>query len=252
MGHAYTPGLRVTASATVRKERRLPLRGSVNCRVGDVVQRHNVVASTELPGNVTTMNLVNRLGVTPGELQRYLLVEEGDSVSAGQPIAETQPLIKWFKTTVTSDIEGTVETISAVTGQVMLREPPSPVEVRAYVDGTVADVIESEGVVVETSGAFIQGIFGVGGECWGPLKLITDSPETPLKTGDIGHDCHGHILVSGGLIEREAIDRALEVGAIGLVGGCIRDRILRELLGYDLGVAITGAEQVGLTLIVTE
>ena len=213
MAHTYTPGLRITASTTVRKERRLPLRGSVNCRIGDVVQRHDVVASTELPGNVSTVNLVNRLGVTPGELQRYLLVKEGDSVSAGQPIAETQPLIKWFKTMVTSGIEGKVETISSVTGQVMLREPPSPVEVRAYVDGTVADVIESEGVVVETSGAFIQGIFGVGGECWGPLKLMTDSPETPLKTSDIDDDCRGQILIAGGLIEREAVDRALEVGA---------------------------------------
>ena len=46
--------------------------------------------------------------------------------------------------------------------------------------------------------------------------------------------------------------RAKEVGVAGLVIGGIHDKDLRALLGYDLGVAITGTEQVGFTLILTE
>jgi hypothetical protein len=38
----------------------------------------------------------------------------------------------------------------------------------------------------------------------------------------------------------------------GLVVGGIHDKDLRALLGYDLGVAITGSEQVGFTLVLTE
>jgi len=38
----------------------------------------------------------------------------------------------------------------------------------------------------------------------------------------------------------------------GVVVGGIDDADLRALLGYDLGVAITGTEQLGFTLIVTE
>jgi hypothetical protein len=37
-----------------------------------------------------------------------------------------------------------------------------------------------------------------------------------------------------------------------VVTGGFDDQDLRELLGYDLGVAITGSEELGLTLIVTE
>jgi hypothetical protein len=37
-----------------------------------------------------------------------------------------------------------------------------------------------------------------------------------------------------------------------LVVGGVHDCDLKELLGYDLGVAITGAEKIGFTLIVTE
>ncbi len=46
--------------------------------------------------------------------------------------------------------------------------------------------------------------------------------------------------------------KAKEIGVAGLVVGGIHDKDLRALLGYDLGVAITGSEQVGFTLILTE
>ena len=46
--------------------------------------------------------------------------------------------------------------------------------------------------------------------------------------------------------------RAKALGIAGLVVGGIHDKDLRALLGYDLGVAITGTEQVGFTLILTE
>jgi hypothetical protein len=58
--------------------------------------------------------------------------------------------------------------------------------------------------------------------------------------------------VGGSFISSDALTRAKEVGVAGLVIGGIHDKDLRALLGYDLGVAITGTEQVGFTLILTE
>ena len=252
MAHAYTPGLRVTRRTTVRKRRQLPLKGEVLVSEGDPVQRDQVVARADLPGDVTTLNLVNRLSVTPAELPDYMLKKEGDPVEAGEPIAETRPFIKWFKTVVDSPVAGTVESISKITGQVILREPPRPVQVRAYIDGTVVEAIPEEGVTIETTGAFIQGIFGVGGERWGRLHLIVDTPEQVLKAEQINEACKGKIIIGGNLISLEVIRRAQEVGAVGIIGAGIRDRALRDLLGHDLGVAITGTEEIGLTVIVTE
>ncbi len=252
MAHAYTPGLRVTPQATRTKQRQLPLRGQVLVEPGARVRRDQVVARTELPGNVTTLNLVNRLGVTPEELPGYMLKKEGEAIQAGEPIAQTRPFIKWFKTTVEAPVSGSVESISAVTGQVILREPPRPVEVLAYIDGTVVEVLPEEGVRIETRAAFVQGIFGVGGECWGPLHLLAAHPEDALEAARIGPECAGKILVGGSLITQQAVQQARQAGAIGVIGGGIRDQDLRDLLGYDLGVAITGTEEIGLSLIVTE
>ena len=252
MAHAYTPGLRVTRQATIRRERRLPLKGEVLVDAGDPVRRDQVVARTELPGDVVSLNLVNHLGATPAELAGYMLKKEGESIQEGEPLAENRPFIKWFKTMVKSPVSGTVESISSITGQVILRKAPRPVEVLAYIDGTVAEVFPEEGVLVETRGAFIQGIFGVGGECWGELQVLVDAPEEPLTAGRIGPECAGKIVVGGGLITHAVIEKARQTGAVGVIGGGMRDQDLRELLGYDLGVAITGTEEIGLTVIVTE
>lgn len=252
MAHAYTPGLRVTRQTTLRRVRRLPMKGQVLAQVGDVVQRQQVVARTELPGVVRTMNVVNRLGIAANELPGFMLKKEGDSVRKGEALAESRPLIKWFKTTVEADIDGTVESISAITGQVLLREPPLPVEVLAYVDGTVVETIAGEGVVVETHGAFVQGIFGVGGEAYGPLHSLGDTPGQDLTPDMIDAACQDRIIVGTGLVTHAAIRKAQQVGAAGVIGAGIHDSDLRELLGYDLGVAITGSEDIGLTVILTE
>ncbi|MFH1569430.1 MAG: hypothetical protein ABIL09_15650, partial [Gemmatimonadota bacterium] len=60
MAHAYTPGLRVTRYTALRRDRRLPMKGQVLVAVGEAVRRDQVVARTELPGNVSTVNVVNR------------------------------------------------------------------------------------------------------------------------------------------------------------------------------------------------
>ena len=252
MAHAYTPGLRVTAYTSLQRTRRLPLKGQVLVAEGDQVRRDQVVARTDLPGDVVTLNIVNRLGIPAEEISRYMLKSEGDQVAAGEVIAETRPFIKWFKSEIASEIDGTIESISSVTGQVMLRKPPAPVEVPAYVDGTIVEIIPDEGVVVETVGAFVQGIFGVGGERWGTLQMITQSPEENVTPETIPEDSAGKILVGGGRVTHDAIVRAQEYGAVGLIAGGIADGDLRQLLGYDLGVAITGTEDIPLSIIVTE
>jgi len=252
MAHIYTPGLRVTAKTIIRKRRTLPIPGEVFVKVGEEVTSSTVVARTLLPGKVHTVNVVNRLGISPDDIRGYMLKKEGEPVKEGEAIAESRPLLKWFKTQVKSPVKGTIETISEVTGQVLLREPPQPLELQAYIDGEVVEVIPKEGAVVETSCAFVQGIFGVGGETSGTLALAVQSPEETLTPEKIGEAHTGTILIGGAFVEQEGLRRAKEAGVRALVVGGVNDFDLRALLGYDLGVAITGMEKIGMTLILTE
>ena len=252
MPQAYTPGLRVTRHTTIRKQRRLPLEGTVLVSQGDTVTRDQVVARADLPGNVTTMNLVNTLGCSADELPGLMLKQEGDTIEKGEPIAETRPMIKWFKTTIEAPITGTIESISRITGQILLREPPNPVERQAYIDGKVIDVLPGQGVDLETEGAYIQGIFGVGGERWGTLSVLTQSPADAFDPADLTPAHKGHVGVVGGRLTLDLIRAGQDAGLSAIVGGCIQDSDLREILGHDLGVAITGQEDLGLSIIITE
>ena len=252
MAHAYTPGLRVTGRAVLQKQRRLPIAGKVLVRKGDKVAAQTVVAHAELPGDVSAVNVVNQLGIPASDLPRLMLKSEGDTVTAGEAIAETKPLIKWFKSSAKSPIDGTIETVSNVTGQVMIRSAPKPVDVRAYIDGTVVEVFESEGVTVETTGALVQGILGIGGEVAGELALVGAGPGAVLDPEDLKPEHKDKIVVAGALITRAAFDRAAELGVAALVCGGFHDSDLRDLLGYDLGVAITGHEDIRPVLIITE
>ena len=147
---------------------------------------------------------------------------------------------------------GSIETVSDVTGQVMMRAQPIPVELNAFAAAKVVEVIPEEGVVLETPAAFIQGIFGIGGEVIGELKMVADGPDVVLEADMIDGSCADHILVGGSLVTSGAIAKAVKVGARGIIGGGLNDRDLKEFLGYDLGVAITGSEDKGITLIITE
>ncbi len=49
-----------------------------------------------------------------------------------------------------------------------------PLNLNAYIAGTVEEVMPEEGVTVATEGALVQGIFGVGGERRGKLKTMAD------------------------------------------------------------------------------
>jgi hypothetical protein len=252
MAHTYTPGLTVTPRTVVSKKRILPLPGTVLVEAGGTVTAATVVARAELPGKVHVVNIVNQLGILPEDLPDYMVKREGDRIQQGGVLAETKPFIKWFKTQVRSPIAGTVETISTTTGQVILREPPRPVELFAYLDGTVAEVLPGQGVRVETTCAFIQGIFGIGGETWGTLAMGVASPEEDVTAAHFTSAHAGRIVVGGAFVGTEALARARAVGVKGIVVGGMHDKDLRALLGYDLGVAITGTETVGFTLVLTE
>jgi len=252
MAHAYTPGLRVSERTVVRKERRLPIKGEVVVAIGDTVTSETVVARTHLPGNVQLINVASKLGLPPEDLPTVMQKKDGDPIEKGEALAETQGFFGLFKSRVPSPCEGTVESISTVTGQVILREPPTPIEIDAYVEGKVVEIFPEEGVAVETVGTFIQGIFGVGGEKTGEIAVVVNGPGDPLDASLITEAHKGKIVIGGSHVKWDGLQKAMDVRASGIVVGGFDDPDLKRLLGKDLGVAITGHEDLATALILTE
>jgi hypothetical protein len=236
----------------LHKKRLLPIPGKVLASMDQLVEGTDIVAQTELPGKVFSVNVANRLAVGPEEVKGFMVKHEGDPVKKGEIIAENKPMFKWFKTAIESPVDGTVEAISDITGQVLLREPPRVLPIYAYVKGKVVEVTPNFGVMLESEGTFIQGIFGIGGETSGDIVIAVGSPDEDLTPEGIKDSYKGKVVIGGKHASLATIKRAIEAGVNAIVVGGIHDRDLRQLLGYDIGVAVTGTEKIGLTLIVTE
>ena len=252
MAHAYTPGLKVLQRTTVDKERRLPLKGEVLVEAGKIVAPDDIVARTHLPGNVQMVNIANLLNIDAQDIAEVMLVKIGSKIKEGELLAETKGLFGFFKSSAASPVDSVLESISDVTGQVVLREAPIPVEIDAYMNGKVASVLEEEGVVVTANAVFIQGIFGIGGENRGELRVLVDNRDDELTPEMITVDVKGAVIVGGSFISLEAYKKAISMGAAAVVAGGFNYHDLEDVLGYTLGVAITGSEDLGTSLILTE
>ena len=252
MSRSYTPGLKILSRTKIRKQRQLPLKGIVHLNVGDEVSPDKIVASTELPGNVQMLNVANKLNVEPENVPECMLVKLEESISKNQIIAESKGIFGMFKSQLKSPIDGTLTSVSAVTGQAILSEPPVPVEVDAYTSGVITDVQNHEGVTIETEGALVQGILGIGGENRGILELATNSPNDELTKDMIKDNHKNKILIGGSFLKMSTFIHAKEVGVAGIISGGFDYLDLSNILGYSLGVAITGSEKIGPSFIITE
>jgi hypothetical protein len=252
MAQAYTPGLTISRSMILKKDRILPIKGAVVVKKGDKVMADDVVARTDLPGDVIPLNVANKLGIPPGEVLGKMIKKVGDKIEKGEPIAISKSLFGLFSNKVASPITGTIENISSITGQVLLRKPPVPIEVKAFIDGIVSKVYENEGVEIENKSAYVQGIFGIGGEITGEIKMAVDSPVNALNPDLIDESFRDKIIIGGAIVDLPSIQKALKVKAKGIVVGGIDDQDLKKFLCFDIGVAITGHEEKGITLIITE
>ena len=82
--------------------------------------------------------------------------------------------------------------------------------------------------------------------------MVAKSSADKITEELITPELKGKIIVGGSNVSGSALKKAHEMGVLGIVVGGIIDRDLLEFLGYDIGVAITGHEDIKITLIVTE
>jgi hypothetical protein len=151
-----------------------------------------------------------------------------------------------------SPAAGTIDFITPRTGHIGIRLPGKRLELNAYIDGIVVEGVQGKSITVETRGALIQGIFGVGGERSGVITPLSIAPTEEIHERHLGGNLMGAILVGGTRPSGAALRFAAERGAVGMVIGSIDDQALAEYLGYDLGIALTGDEEVSMSVIVTE
>jgi len=252
MAQSYTPGLKVLANTSSQKIRQLPLKGEVLVEVGDKVNADTVVASTHIPGNVQMLNVARQLNVEAEAVPDCMLVKIDENIEKGQIIAESKGLFGYFKNQLKSPIDGTLANVSNITGQALLSEPPIAIEVDAFSAGTIKEILPDEGVIVNSNGALVQGILGIGGESHGEIAVLVKSRDEIISKALINESHAGKIVIAGAYLPLDVFTHAQALGVNGIVVGGFDYDALSSILGFNLGVAVTGSEDLGISLMLTE
>jgi len=193
----------------------------------------------------------SRLSIPPRLLRMFTTVKEGQFVNEGQIIAAAPGVAS--VDFVYAPMGGVVEKICTLTGTITIARVIKHIEVLAHVPGVVESIVPNYGAVVETVGAYIQGVFGIGYEASGELLLLCKGPSESLSSENIKtQEVKGKILVGGSFATEEAVREARERGAAGLIVGGINQKSLVSILGKEMSAGITGYEESDFTVVVLE
>ena len=208
MTHYYPDGTPSVVTHTVaRIERQLPVAGEVLVRIGSRVEPDDVVLRAAYPLDPQIVNVARDLGVLPNHVYDKMKKEEGNKVSKGEVIAKASFL---SGRTTASPVSGTITTIDRTTGYVTITPNPLPIELKAQVRGIVMEVPDQRTVIIETPASYVQGIFGVGGERFGVLRLLCTDPAERIDADKIDPQSAYAILIAGASITAAALRRCLE------------------------------------------
>lgn len=211
----------IVGLTSIIRERLLPVAGNVVVRLNQKVSATDVVAETKWARDHVLLDVARTLQISPASAERIVKCKVGDRLAAGAEIARGKSL---FSRSVKVPREGTVVAVGG--GQVLLEVGESKVELKAGIPGTVIQVMPGRGVVIQTAGSLIQGIWGNGKIDTGVLVNLMSSPEDTLSESKMDVSLRGSILLGGVVKEADVLRAAADLPARGLIISSIFSSLL--------------------------
>lgn len=176
---------------TIRRERLLPedAIGGVEVAEGSSVNLRDVVAGGTVPSRYVIVKVADFFNLKPDEaLDDLMNVENGASVETGEVLAA------YKKKRLLSPVTGVVAHMGD--GRIIIQEAPQQVSVEAGLEGQVVGTVEDRGVVIETSGALVQGVWGNNRRAIGVLRLEPDDGLETIESDQLNTGFRGAVVVT--------------------------------------------------------
>ncbi len=209
--------------------RTIPTNGQILVHQNEELKPRDVVGKYPQSGGFRSINVSQELHVSPQEAEKYLTRTAGKSIYKGELLAEKKGF--FGKKEIKSPTDAIIESFNKETGMVMLRLLPKEVPVISGVSGIV-DFIDAESgnIHIKSLVTHVYGVLGSGKMRGGFLKVIGDQKNITMEN-QITPDVHQSIVVTGALVYKEAIKKALTYGAAGIIAGGINARDFKSLVG---------------------
>lgn len=231
----FTRSTIIQSEARLRRQRLLPRGGEIVVKRGRDVSPLKVLARAPLSMNFRILFAAKNLNVSVQEFNNFLLVQEGDKVEVGTPLAQKKRFLG--VQTVESPIDGVVTRI--YNGRIILKQTADYIELRAMVAGRVVNYIDDRGVTLEIVGTQIQAMWSHGTVALSPLRIVGESGAKVLTPTDITGDASNHILAVGQLDSLEPIEAAMQEGVKGFIVGTMPAHLVPACQTLDTTLLLT-------------
>jgi hypothetical protein len=186
--------------------------GRIIARRGQQVNPSDVVAEAVLRPEHLLLDIGVGLGLSPKEADHYIQRRAGDEIGEGDVIAGPVGI---GRRVVRAPKSGTV--VVAGDGQVLMELEGEFSELRSGYSGVVAEIIGDRGVIIETVGALIQGVWGNGKINFGLLNILAHAPDELVTPGMMEVGLRGAVVMAGYCEDEKVLRSAEELPIRGMI-----------------------------------
>ena len=197
---------------TIVRERLLPVKGKVSARLNQKVSSTDIVAEATWAREHVLLDVARILNLTADAVDKLIRCKVGDRVPIGAVIASGRGLLP---KTVKAPKEGRVT--AAGGGQVLLEVGESRMELRAGISGNIVQIVPDRGVVIQTSGALIQGVWGNGRVDTGVMINLAEKPDTVLTASRLDVSFRGSVIIAAQIRDADTLQAAADLPVRGLI-----------------------------------
>jgi hypothetical protein len=210
----------------IRRNRCLPVSGTVLVRVGQKVTPSEILAESLLPTRHVLINVFHSLGLkSADEAEKLIDRKVGDQLDKHDIIAETGGL---FSRVIRSPIPGKI--VSIKNGQVLLEVDSRKVTVQSGFTGQVVEILKDRGAVIETNGTLVQGVWGNGRIGYGPFMVDANGIEQELTPTTLNLTSRGAVICAAFCESEESLILAANLPIAGLILGSMSPRLVSSAL----------------------
>ncbi|WKZ36924.1 MAG: hypothetical protein QY332_03170 [Anaerolineales bacterium] len=219
---------------SIVRERVLPVSGEVLVRLNQKVNSVDVIAETRWAREHVLLDVARILGVSANAAERLIKCKLDERLAAGAEIAIGRGL---FPRHARAPREGRVVAVGG--GQVLMEVGESKMELRAGIPGMVIEIIPKHGVVIQTAGALIQGVWGNGRIDSGLLVNLAEKPDGVLTAGRLDVSLRGSIILGGMVKDAETLQAASDIPVRGLILSSIYPTLLPKAREMRYPIMVT-------------
>ena len=207
--------------AKIRRQRFLPVAGTVLVRAGQDVKADDVIARANINAEHITLDIERGLGVPRTKIMDYMKRSIGDDIPEKSVVASRSGM---FSRVVRAPRAGKLVAIGG--GQALLQVSNRPFELRSGIPGSVVEITADFGATIQTTGAWIQGVWGNDRLGVGLLHVISEEAGNVLTSAQLDPSFRGGILMAGHCGDQKTLEMISEMKMKGLILGSIPTKLL--------------------------